>query len=130
MSMLLSTPTSFKSALIAAYDYEGTSPIDRRISARHAKKLLARLYGEFDCNDSRFLDVKSTISGFTSTFLTEAQKFTDFKEGKNIYFVCNRLKADRHAEENLLDIVENFSLEIIDAKLKLLSSSSHCNNLV
>lgn len=118
MSILLSTPAIFKSALIAAYDYEGASTIDKKISARHAKKLLARLYGEFDCNDSRFLDVKSTISGFTSTFLTEAQKFTDFKDGKNIYFVCNKFKADRHAEENLMDIVENFPLEVIDSKLK------------
>lgn len=118
MSKLLSAPSSFMNALITAYDYEGASPVDKRISARHAKKLLTRLYGKFDCNDSRFLDVKSIIGGFTSTFLTESQKFTSFKEGRNIYFVCNKLKSDRHAEENLMDIVENFPLEIIDAKLK------------
>lgn len=114
----LSTPSNLSKALSTPYSYKGSDSFDKKISARHATKLSARLYGDQHINDIRFAEVRKIITEFNQPLLVESHNFTSFKEGANIYFVCHKFKADRHAEENLMDILERFTEEIIDAKLK------------
>lgn len=109
---LLKSKDDFKKALITPYNYKGADSFDRKTSARHAKKLKARLYGDYESTDTRFLMVQKILNSEPSkiSLIIDDKDETCYSKIEgigNIYFVTHTLKADRHAEENLLDIIDN-----------------------
>lgn len=118
MSALLSDKDAFREALTTAYSYEGSEPVDRKISARHAAKLASRLYGDYNFEDPRFVAVKTILNGEATMIPVVLPNLSNINGAGNIYFVSDKLKADRHAEENLLDVMVAFTLEVVDAKSK------------
>jgi hypothetical protein len=106
----------FKSVLARANSDQTRSKDDLRISSRHGKKLHQRLYGSCKFADARANDIKQLLQEKFETHLislpetrnkSSTIKTPPYYRGRGIYFIEYPFKKDRHAEENLMDMLEN-----------------------
>jgi hypothetical protein len=121
MNAQLQTKEAFKAVITASYSYNGCSSFDTKTSKRHAAKLLARLYDGafFNSNtDKRAVELWGLLSTFAQAHTIILPDLTPIKKEPGIYFVCNKFKADRHAEENLMDILDAAYPDVLDAPNK------------
>lgn len=111
----LSTQDALKQALTSTYKHKA---VDAKASSRHAAKLLSRLYNDYACDDPRFSKLKAILNREIRAIPIDSNNKNAIQGEGNIYFVSYKLKADRHAEENLMDVLEMFIPDFIYDKSK------------